>query len=475
MKTIVASPKGRAGTVALAGLIILVVLYSWALTGRFFDIMQSAYACAAAQVLRGLDLYTGTVALHTPLSILFLALLFSWFGVSLNVSTLATRLAGGLESVWIYLFARRLHMNAGWAFVAGLFTLIWGIELGVLGRTPSFYLCLGAFLATGALFFAGTFRSLPFTLLGGVLAGAAFWTYQASGTHIVLAFLVWIGLRALGVIPEQRSTRLRQAAQELLVFMAGLAGCSLVIFLWAQYHGNWARMLYCVKDMPRESMHLYLWRWSALLDNWTPDSLSLSGLKSYLASLDPHPLAAIVWLLLTVSWFRSRRRLAPVTCSRVGLLLVFCGVGLDLLYTIPTGSFLRGIYFTHYGICSYEGDFLRLSKLTTNTESAQAKVLAKPGGEVVGHALLVPDPHWHRDVFVLDLFVHPAFYPAASELLAPIELPPGQKVQAYADSQSPEKIQLLDGAGFHQEAVLRNQIINPEGQHLDAHILVTSN
>jgi len=320
VKTIVAPLKSRAGTVALAGLIILVILYSWALTGRFFDIMQSAYACAAAQVNQGLDLYTDTVALHTPLSILFLALLFSWFGISLNVSIFVTRLAAGLESIWIYLLARKLRMSPGWAFV-----------LGVLGHTPSSYLCLGAFLATGALFFAGAFSAPIFTLLGGVLAGAAFWTYQASGTHIVLAFLVWIGLRMVGIIPEQRSTRLRKAAQEALLFGAGLVGCSLVIFIWAQYHGIWARMLYCVKDMPGESMHLYLWRWSALLDNWTPDSLSLNELKSYLVSLDPYPLAAIVWLLLTVSWFQSRRSLAPVTCSRVGLLLIFSGVGLLLI------------------------------------------------------------------------------------------------------------------------------------------------
>lgn len=147
---------------------------------------------------------------------------------------------------------------------------------------------------------------------------------------------------------------------------------------------------------------------------------------------------------------------------------------LDLLYTIPTGSFLRGIYFTHYGPSEYEAYFPRLSQLTTDTESAQSKVLVKPGGEVVGHALLVPDPRWHNDVWLLDLFVHPDFYPAAGELLAAIELPAGRKVQAYADSQSPEKIQLLEAAGFHQEAVLRNQIVNAERQQLDVHVFAAS-
>ena len=147
---------------------------------------------------------------------------------------------------------------------------------------------------------------------------------------------------------------------------------------------------------------------------------------------------------------------------------------LDLLYTIATGSFLRGIYYCHYGPSEYEGNFPRLLQLTTDTKSAQSKVLIKPGGEVVGHALLLPDPRWHNDVWLLDLFVHPDFYPAAGELLGAMELPPGRKVQAYADSHSPEKIQLLEGAGFHQEAVLRNQIINTEGEHLDVHVFVTN-
>ena len=147
---------------------------------------------------------------------------------------------------------------------------------------------------------------------------------------------------------------------------------------------------------------------------------------------------------------------------------------LDLLYTIPQGSFLRGIYFMHYGPAKYEDDFLRLFRLITDIESAQSKVLIKPGGEVIGHALLLPDPRWHNDVWLLDLFVHPDFYPAAGELLTAIELPPGQKVQAYADSQCPQKIQLLEAAGFHQKTVLHNQIVNTEGEYLDVHVLATA-
>jgi len=75
---------------------------------------------------------------------------------------------------------------------------------------------------------------------------------------------------------------------------------------------------------------------------------------------------------------------------------------------------------------------------------------------------------------LLDVFIHLDLHESPGELLATLELPPGRKVQAYADSQSPEKIQLLEAAGFHQEAVLRNQIVNTEGEHLDVHVFAAT-
>ena len=143
---------------------------------------------------------------------------------------------------------------------------------------------------------------------------------------------------------------------------------------------------------------------------------------------------------------------------------------LDLLYKIEPGSFLRGVYHAHYGLASYEGCFLRFYRLLQE-ESGQSKVLAKSGGEVVGHALLLPDPRWNNNVLLLDLFIHPGFYDAGGELLAAIELPPGRKVQAYADSQSPEKVELLERRGFQQEAVLHGQLVNAENEPLDVVIL----
>ncbi len=143
---------------------------------------------------------------------------------------------------------------------------------------------------------------------------------------------------------------------------------------------------------------------------------------------------------------------------------------LDLLYKIESGSFLRGVYHAHYGLGDYEGCFLRFYRLMEQPP-AQSRVLAKSEGEVVGHALLLPDPRWNNNVLLLDLFIHPGFYDAGGELLAAIELPAGRKVQAYADSQSPEKVELLKRRGFQQEAILQGQLLNAENDSLDVIIL----
>ncbi len=143
---------------------------------------------------------------------------------------------------------------------------------------------------------------------------------------------------------------------------------------------------------------------------------------------------------------------------------------LDLLYKTESSNFLRGGYHGHYGLASYEGCFLRFYRLLQE-ESGQSKVLAKSGGEVVGHTLLLPDPRWNGNVLLLDLFIHPDFCDAGAELLAAIVLPPGRKVQAYADSQSPEKVELLKRRGFQQEAVLHGQLVNAENEPLDVVIL----
>lgn len=146
---------------------------------------------------------------------------------------------------------------------------------------------------------------------------------------------------------------------------------------------------------------------------------------------------------------------------------------LDLLYKVEVGSFLRGGYYAYYGPSSYEGNFWRFHKLVQEPPS-QSQVLVKDGGEVVGHALLLPDPRWAKATLLLDIFIHPDFYEAGGQLLEAFELPSGIKVQAYADDQSAEKIQLLRQHGFRQEAVLDAQIKGPAGHPLDVVILSLS-
>ena len=143
---------------------------------------------------------------------------------------------------------------------------------------------------------------------------------------------------------------------------------------------------------------------------------------------------------------------------------------LDLLYKTESGSFLRGVYHRHYGLAGYEDCFLRFYRLIQE-RPGQSKVLVKPDREVVGHALLLPEPRWDNNVRLLDLFIHPDFYEGGAELLAAIELPAGHKVQAYADSQSVEKVELLKQRGFKQEAVLQGQLVNAENEPLDVVIL----
>ncbi len=130
---------------------------------------------------------------------------------------------------------------------------------------------------------------------------------------------------------------------------------------------------------------------------------------------------------------------------------------LDLLYTIGEGDFLRSVRFAQYGPSAYEGLFPQLHDLVEQPP-AQSKMLVKDGGEVVGHATLLPDPRWRNSVLLLDIFAHPNFYEAARRLVDAIEFPADTKIQAYAEAASQEKIVLLRDRGLAEEAILRNQL-----------------
>jgi len=144
---------------------------------------------------------------------------------------------------------------------------------------------------------------------------------------------------------------------------------------------------------------------------------------------------------------------------------------LDLLYTVEEGDFLRSVRFAQYRPASYEHLFTELRDLVAQPP-AQSKVLAKDSGEVVGHATLLPDPRWQNSVLLLDIFIHPNFYEAGSELLEAIEFPAHTKIQAYAEAAAERKIALLKARGLEEEAILRRQLA-ADGQPVDVVVLST--
>ncbi len=310
------------------GLVIVCIVYAWCLTGRFFSIMNDPYIATAAQVARGARLYADTVAVITPLSILYVALLFRVFGITTTVSELGSGVIGSLEGLWIFGLGRKLRLSTLWCLVAVLFSLVWGNRLGVIGQSASPYLSLGAFFATGAVFFMVSEKRLYGTVLAGVCAGLAFWTYQPSGVQVLGTFLVWAILKATGVIPSTRPKRtLLPALRETGLFVTGVALVSLGVGLWAYRQHVGELMQYYTLKAPQASGSSYLWQWELLARHIYPTSLSMAGIKQFLGLIEPHPFAFAAWVGVMVSWLRTRPRYSSETSSVVGALVVFSGMG----------------------------------------------------------------------------------------------------------------------------------------------------
>ena len=139
---------------------------------------------------------------------------------------------------------------------------------------------------------------------------------------------------------------------------------------------------------------------------------------------------------------------------------------LNALFSIREGDFLRSVGWERYGVSSFERGFLHLKKALEEDAAYQVRLLESEHGAVVGCATLTKDPRWHRDVWLLDLFLHPDFASSASELLDALNFPEG-KIQCYADSGSPDKMRALEQAGFRQEAVFKGQLQTDDGARLD--------
>jgi len=142
---------------------------------------------------------------------------------------------------------------------------------------------------------------------------------------------------------------------------------------------------------------------------------------------------------------------------------------LNALFAIREGAFLRSVGQGRYGVSSFEGEFLRLKVALEEDATYQARLLESERGAVVGCATLTKDPRWHRDVWLLDIFIHPNFASSMGPLLDALDLPEG-KIQCYADSRSSDKICALEQAGFRQEAIFKAHIQADDGERLNVRV-----
>ena len=124
---------------------------------------------------------------------------------------------------------------------------------------------------------------------------------------------------------------------------------------------------------------------------------------------------------------------------------------LNLLCHQPHGDRLRHAARGVWGQRNFEGDFVPYKRaLDAGDALPAARVLENAAGLVVGWAGVEDDPVWRGRAALLDLFVHPAAWHAAADLLAALPLPP-KPLFAYADHDSP-KNDLLQSHGFTLQA-----------------------
>lgn len=92
-------------------------------------------------------------------------------------------------------------------------------------------------------------------------------------------------------------------------------------------------------------------------------------------------------------------------------------------------------------------------------------------GAVVGFAALSSHPLWYG-MGLVDVFCHPAHWDQAPELLAALDLPAARRYAAYADPSCPQKIDVLETAGFRQGAAIPNWLSVDIAQSAFADLLV---
>jgi hypothetical protein len=78
-------------------------------------------------------------------------------------------------------------------------------------------------------------------------------------------------------------------------------------------------------------------------------------------------------------------------------------------------------------------------------------------GAVVGLSAWNWHPLW-KEVCVVDVYCHPSYWSHAPRLLAALKLPAAATYVAYGDAQCPEKLSVLEQAGFRQSAFLKKHV-----------------
>ncbi|MEM2915324.1 MAG: GNAT family N-acetyltransferase [Candidatus Bathyarchaeia archaeon] len=137
--------------------------------------------------------------------------------------------------------------------------------------------------------------------------------------------------------------------------------------------------------------------------------------------------------------------------------------GVNVLFSIEEGWYMRSIVFGSFGVSGFEGDYINLMLSLRKKRIKDAKVLTSENA-IVGLAFLMPDPRWKYDVSILDFFVHPHFISDTPKLINALEFGTG-KIQSFAENKV--RARILEECGFSHEATLKDQLICPSQGSLD--------
>ena len=145
-----------------------------------------------------------------------------------------------------------------------------------------------------------------------------------------------------------------------------------------------------------------------------------------------------------------------------------------VLYTCDAPAVIRAAPFGIIGRVSPEGPFLSVLHANGHAHAGHVSVLMKKDPvAAVGAAAWGHDRQWPGQL-VLDVFCHAAFWSRGPELLAALELPPGHRHVAYADSRAAEKRETLQEAGFEHAATLPEWVSSGSNESAvsDVHVMV---